>query len=96
MPNVETTPAIIDGETVMTDEITEVRSPFDGHLVGAVPRCGKAHLDGAVEAAHRELQANALAPWERAAILDRVADLLVDRRDAFAHLIASVHLPDHR
>ena len=89
MTKVETTPAIIDGETVITDEIIEVRAPFDGNLVGSVPRCGKEHLDRAVKAAHRELKANALAPWERAAILDRVAELLVERRDAFAHLIAS-------
>ena len=70
---------ILDGETVITDEIIEVRAPFDGNLVGSVPRCGKEHLDRAVKAAHRELKANALAPWERAAILDRVAELLAMR-----------------
>lgn len=88
MATTEITPAIIDGETVTSHDIIEVRSPFDGHLVGSVPRLGAEHLDRAVAAASRELRAGSLAQWERAAILDRVAGLLVDRRAALARLIA--------
>ena len=41
MTKVETTPAIIDGETVITDEIIEVRAPFDGNLVARCPAAGR-------------------------------------------------------
>ena len=59
----------IDGEKIWRDEVIEVRSPYDGALVGTVP---KATLDDvrrafAVARAYRPT----LTRYERAAILRR-------------------------
>ena len=41
-------PMRIGDRLVVTDDIIEVRSPFDDRLIAAVPRCTEAHLDEAV------------------------------------------------
>jgi acyl-CoA reductase-like NAD-dependent aldehyde dehydrogenase len=65
-----------------------VRSPFDDHEVGRVP-AGDAHdVDRAVGAARRALRDGPLPAWQRAEILDRAAQLLGDRIEAFARTIA--------
>ncbi|MGZ4710749.1 MAG: aldehyde dehydrogenase family protein, partial [Acidimicrobiales bacterium] len=53
----DVTPMRIGADTVSTDELAEVRSPFDGRVVGQVPVGTEEHLDTAVAAAlarHRE------------------------------------------
>ena len=42
------TPMIIGDERVLTDEGIEVRSPYDGRLVGTVPKATAEHIDQAV------------------------------------------------
>jgi acyl-CoA reductase-like NAD-dependent aldehyde dehydrogenase len=78
----------IGAERVVTDDVIEVRSPYDDRVLGTVPRGTEAHLDAAVAAAlacHRE---GALAPYQRADILDRAALLLRDRIEEFARIIS--------
>ncbi|MCX7621513.1 MAG: aldehyde dehydrogenase family protein [Acidimicrobiales bacterium] len=72
------------------DRIIVVRSPYDGHEVGRVPRGTEADLDAAVAAAVARQNGEPLPAHERAAILDRAATILGrdDQRERFARLIA--------
>ena len=83
------TPMRIGPDRVTTEEISEVRSPFDGQVVGTVPVGTEAHLDTAVAAALARHRAGALPAYQRAEILDRAAAALADRREEFARSIAT-------
>ena len=77
----------IDGEKIWRDEVIEVRSPYDGALVGTVP---KATLDDvrrafAVARAYRPT----LTRYERAAILRRAADAVRARTQEIAAVITA-------
>jgi acyl-CoA reductase-like NAD-dependent aldehyde dehydrogenase len=79
---------LIGGEWVETGEWIEVRSPYDGVVVGRVPEAGaqetRRALDAAAEAMREPLPAH-----ERAAILDRVAGALAERHDEVARTISA-------
>ena len=62
----------------LTEEWIEVRSPYSGDVVGRAPKSGAAAARSAVDAAARALE-SPLPAHERAAILDRVAQLLRER-----------------
>jgi acyl-CoA reductase-like NAD-dependent aldehyde dehydrogenase len=85
----DVTPALIDGEDVTSDRVTEVHSPYDGTTVGAVPACTVDHLDRAVAVALARHRGGALPAHERAAILDRVAARLSERVEEFARSITA-------
>ncbi len=76
------------GERFTGTDSTEVRSPYDGTVIGRVPVCGPAEVDRAVAMAAQALAAGALPRWQRAEILDTAARLLAERRDHFAEIIA--------
>lgn len=78
------TPARIAGKRVQRDDGIEVRSPYDRRLLGSVPACTPADLDSAVVAAHAAHRAGPPPAHERAAVLDRAAALLEERRETFA------------
>jgi acyl-CoA reductase-like NAD-dependent aldehyde dehydrogenase len=84
----DVTPALLDGEDLLTDQVSEVRSPYDGSLVGAVPACSTDDLDRAVAVALARHRSGPPPAHERAAILDRAAALLLGRLDEFAESIA--------
>jgi acyl-CoA reductase-like NAD-dependent aldehyde dehydrogenase len=84
----DTLPMRIGADRVITDDAIEVRSPYDGRLLANVPRGTVEHLDDAVAAAAARHREGALAPYERAEILDRASALLRDRRERFARLIS--------
>jgi RHH-type proline utilization regulon transcriptional repressor/proline dehydrogenase/delta 1-pyrroline-5-carboxylate dehydrogenase len=75
-------PAIIDNTPVPTTEWFESRNPSDPReVVGRTAMCDSTIADRAVAAARGATEAWASAPAEeRAAVLDRAADLLHDRR----------------
>jgi acyl-CoA reductase-like NAD-dependent aldehyde dehydrogenase len=81
-------PVPIGDRRVTTAESIEVMSPFDGSLIGRIPKCGPAEVDEAVAAATRAL-ASPLPAWRRAEILDTAARLLAERKDDFARTIAA-------
>ena len=66
----------------------EVRSPYSGEVVGRVPRGRADDARRALDAADAA-RAEPLPAHERAAILDRVAGLLVERHDEAAKLISA-------
>jgi acyl-CoA reductase-like NAD-dependent aldehyde dehydrogenase len=78
----------LDGEWIETGEWQEVRSPYSGEVVGRVARAGAAEARKAVDAAARAL-AEPLEAHVRAAILDRTADLIVERADEIARTISA-------
>jgi acyl-CoA reductase-like NAD-dependent aldehyde dehydrogenase len=79
---------LLGGEWIETGAWVEVRSPYDGEVVGRVPRAGRDEARRAVDAAERVL-AEPLPAHERAAILDRVAAALRDRHDEVARTISA-------
>jgi acyl-CoA reductase-like NAD-dependent aldehyde dehydrogenase len=77
---------LIGGEWVETGSWIEVRSPYDGAVVGHVPKAGAEETRRALDAAERALR-EPLPAHERAAILDRVAAALAERQDDTARTI---------
>jgi len=82
------TPALIDGKDVTADEVTEVRSPYDGRVVGSVPSLTTAHVDQAVAVALERHRGPQLPAHQRAEILERAAVLLAERNDEFGRSIS--------
>jgi acyl-CoA reductase-like NAD-dependent aldehyde dehydrogenase len=82
------TPMRIGAEQVVTDDRAEVRSPYDGRVIGAVPVGTERHLDDAVEAALARHRGGALPAFARAEVLDRAAVLLAERKEEFARSIS--------
>jgi acyl-CoA reductase-like NAD-dependent aldehyde dehydrogenase len=71
-----------------TEEWIEVRSPYDGEVVGRAPKSGADEARRAVDAAAQALE-SPLPAHERAAILDRVAGLLRERHEDMARTICA-------
>jgi acyl-CoA reductase-like NAD-dependent aldehyde dehydrogenase len=79
---------LIAGEWVETGEWLEVRSPYDGSLVGRVARGGAEEARRAVDAAARAME-SPLPAHERAAILDRAARSVEERAEEIARTICA-------
>jgi acyl-CoA reductase-like NAD-dependent aldehyde dehydrogenase len=71
-----------------TEEWIEVRSPYNGEVVGRAPKSGADDARRAIDAAARALE-SPLPAHERAAILDRVAGLLRERHEDMARTICA-------
>ncbi|MFL5960843.1 MAG: aldehyde dehydrogenase family protein [Gaiellaceae bacterium] len=84
----DTQKLLLDGAWIETDDSVEVRSPYSGEVVGRVAKAGAAEARRAVDAAARALQSPVPA-HERAAILDRVAQLLRERHEDMAQTICA-------
>jgi acyl-CoA reductase-like NAD-dependent aldehyde dehydrogenase len=79
---------LLDGEWVETGDWLEVRSPYDGSLVGTVAKAGASEARRAVDAAERAMR-DPLPAHKRAEILVRVAAALGRRADEAATQIAA-------
>jgi len=77
----------IAGKLVQTDDVIEVRNPYDNSLVGTVPAARAEHVRDAFRTA-RAFKSK-LSRYERQQILQRAAELLRDRREKFARLIVA-------
>jgi acyl-CoA reductase-like NAD-dependent aldehyde dehydrogenase len=77
------------GEWLETGEWGEVKSPYDGTVVGRVAEGDAALVDRAVKAAHEAFETADFPQHERAALLDRAASLVRERRDDLALAIAA-------
>ena len=77
------------GEWIETGEWSEVKSPYDGTVVGRVAQ-GDAELVGrAANAAHEAFESGDFPQYERAETLDRAAHLVRERVDDLALAIAA-------
>lgn len=81
-------PLLIDGEFTETGEWLEVRSPYDGALVGRIAKAGKAEARRAMDAAAAALARGVPPAHERAEVLERAAAGLQAARDEVARGIA--------
>ncbi len=79
---------LLDGEWIETGDRLDIRSPYSGEVVGRVAKAGATEAHRAVDAAARALE-SPLPAHERAAILDRVAALLQERREEVAQTICA-------
>jgi acyl-CoA reductase-like NAD-dependent aldehyde dehydrogenase len=79
----------IGDKSVSTGDWIEVRAPYNGELLGRVPACGADEVNDAVRAAKAALDAGPLPAWKRAEILDRAAQLLSERTEDLARIIAT-------
>jgi len=79
---------LLDGEWIETGEWQDVDSPYSGETVARVARAGAEHARKALDAAERAMS-SPLPAHERAAILDRVAELLKERHDQVAQTISA-------
>jgi acyl-CoA reductase-like NAD-dependent aldehyde dehydrogenase len=80
-------PVRIGSDRVRSDDTVVVRSPYDGHEIGAVPRCSSEDVARAVAAA-RAAMAEPLPRPARIEILETAARLLAERQDTFTRTIA--------
>jgi acyl-CoA reductase-like NAD-dependent aldehyde dehydrogenase len=79
---------LIGGEWVETGEWLEVVSPYDESPVGRAAKGGAAEARSAIDAAERAMT-EPLAAHERAAILDRTAQLVEERAEEVARTISA-------
>jgi predicted TIM-barrel fold metal-dependent hydrolase len=73
----------VAGEWMETGEWSEVKAPYDGTLVGRVPKGDGALVDKATDAAAGAFAAGGFPQHERAAVLDRAARLVAEHPDRF-------------
>ncbi|QYN18103.1 aldehyde dehydrogenase family protein [Amycolatopsis sp. DSM 110486] len=76
----------INGQRVSREATAEVRSPWDGLLVGTYAMGGTEDATAAVTAAHHAL-AEGLPPHRRAEVLGAAARLVGERAEEFARLL---------
>ncbi len=77
------------GEWLETGEWGEVRSPYDGTVVGRVAEGDAALVDRAARAAHDAFESADFPQHERAAVLDRAAALVRERVEDLATTVAA-------
>ncbi len=77
------------GEWLETGEWGEVKSPYDGTVVGRVAEGDAALVDRAAEAAQEAFESADFPQHERAAVLDRAAELVGERVEDLALTIAA-------
>jgi acyl-CoA reductase-like NAD-dependent aldehyde dehydrogenase len=80
---------LVAGEWMETGDWDEVKSPYDGSVVGRVAQADEALVDRAIEAAHEAFESANFPQHERAAVLDRAAGLVGERVDELALTIAA-------
>ncbi|MGA7396712.1 MAG: aldehyde dehydrogenase family protein, partial [Solirubrobacterales bacterium] len=77
------------GEWIETGDWDEVPSPYDGSTLFRVAQGDSDLVNRAVEAAHQVFVEGGLPQHERAAILDRAADLAAERLEDLAQTISA-------
>lgn len=79
----------LDGNWIAEGEPIEVRSPYDGSVVGTIHRATAEHAENAVRAAEKAFEVTRkLAPYERQRILQKISEGIRARREEFAHVMA--------
>ncbi|MFN8163766.1 MAG: aldehyde dehydrogenase family protein [Solirubrobacterales bacterium] len=77
------------GEWIETGEWDEVKSPYDGSVVGRVAQADEALVERCVMAAHEAFTSAEFPQYRRAAVLDRAAELAEERVEELALTIAA-------
>jgi acyl-CoA reductase-like NAD-dependent aldehyde dehydrogenase len=80
---------LIGGERVESGEWSEVRSPYDGAVVGRVSTADAELVGRAIGVAQEAFEAAEFPQHERAAVLARAAELVAEREDELTVTIAA-------
>jgi acyl-CoA reductase-like NAD-dependent aldehyde dehydrogenase len=80
---------LVAGDWRETGEWDEVQSPYDGSVVGRVAQGDEALVDEAARAAHEAFLTADFPQHRRAAVLDRAAELVAERKEELALTIAA-------
>src|SRR4029077_12202718 len=79
----------VDGRWVEDGDIVEVRSPFEGSVVGRVVQGRREHAGAAIAAAVKAFGTTRRLPaFERQRVLRRVARSIAERKDDFSRTLA--------
>jgi acyl-CoA reductase-like NAD-dependent aldehyde dehydrogenase len=79
----------VAGEWIETGEWSEVKAPYDETLIGRVPKGDAALVEKATSAAAEAFAKDEFPAHERAAFLDRAAELVREREDDLTMTIAA-------
>ncbi|MAU01085.1 MAG: aldehyde dehydrogenase [Anaerolineaceae bacterium] len=80
---------LLNGEWVDRSQKIEVRNPQDNSLVDTVPRATAVDMEAAIEAAVAGFErARAMPVHKRMAILQKTADILAEKHEEYARVIA--------
>lgn len=80
---------LVSGRWVNESAAVEIRSPYDGSVVGAVAMGDRSSLEEAIQAAVTSFEVTRKMPsYERSRILKHIAREVEDRKEEFARLIA--------
>jgi acyl-CoA reductase-like NAD-dependent aldehyde dehydrogenase len=79
----------VAGEWIETGDWSEVKAPYDGTVIGRVPKGDAALVGKATDAAFAAFSAGGFPAHERAAMLDRAAELVAEREDDLTMAIAA-------
>ena len=79
----------VAGEWIETGEWSEVKAPYDETLIGRVPKGDAALVEKATSAAADAFAKGEFPAYERAAFLDRAAELVREREDDLTMTIAA-------
>ena len=77
----------VAGKKVESQNILEVKSPFDNRVVGTVVLANASHAEAAVEAGLKG--GEKLTRYDRFSILDKARQLLMERKDEFAKIMSA-------
>ena len=80
---------LVDGKWLESGDVVEVRSPYDGSVVGTVFQGRREHADAAIAAAVKAFATTRRLPaFERQRVLKRVAQGIGERKEEFARTVA--------
>jgi len=86
---VSTRAFLLDGKWIEEGDPIEIRSPYDGSVVGSVFQGRREHVDAAIKAAIKAFGTTRRLPaFERQRVLRRVAESITLRKEEFAHTLA--------
>jgi acyl-CoA reductase-like NAD-dependent aldehyde dehydrogenase len=80
---------LVAGERVETGEWSEVQSPYDGAVIGRVPKADASLVDKAVRAARDAFEAGGFPQHKRAEVLDRAGEIVAEHEDELTATIAA-------
>jgi acyl-CoA reductase-like NAD-dependent aldehyde dehydrogenase len=79
----------IGGEWKETEEYSELFSPYSNEKIGDIPKAGQDDVESAIEAAANAAEEmEGLTAYARAAILEQLASLFMERKEEAARIIA--------
>jgi acyl-CoA reductase-like NAD-dependent aldehyde dehydrogenase len=78
----------LDGRWIDDGEVLDIRSPYDGGVVGRITQGRREHAEAAIAAAVKAFATTRRLPaFERQRVLRRLAEAIAERREEFARTI---------